>query len=350
MTCAIAAALIGCATFPDPPDRNPTIAEVVSAYLFPSTEEGTAVPETELSGTPVKSVAKSQTYTTTVTAVMTGTVSATAGTTTTRIASTGAQVTRTAVSISTRTATPTFTVRPTRRVQTTPPPTRTSTPTRQQANTATPTRRIDPTPEKTPTSPPSPPEAPIQDDVYIRSHRSTVEGGNYVVVGEIINGRAFPVYGAKIIGTFFDNSGTVVGAQEELTLFPKTDIEESNPFKLSVTDPSGQIERYELTLVWEDISIIEFLPVDVRNTKLEEEDGLTVSGELGNSQGTELTSIIVGVTFYDEDGNVVAVFDQFFGSESLAPGETMPYSISIAGPDFEYETFRVQAQGNVDLF
>ncbi|MEM7126560.1 MAG: FxLYD domain-containing protein [Chloroflexota bacterium] len=374
--CLISCLLIGCASFPRHPDRKPTIWEVITAYT--NSQASTAAPTV----TPVQvaalpqadaSLAITSTSSLTGTTSISGTVSpsgtvpaigstplsgtpilrgtrATNQPATTRTATVRATRTRTsaatpATTKATNTRTPTATPRP----RTTPIATERATPTRSSTRSATPTRRVEPTPGKTATLPPSPPEDPIREAVYIRSHAGQSGSGEFVVVGEIINGENFPVYGAKIIGTFLDDQGNVVGAQEELTLFPKTDIEESNPFRLAVSDPGGQIESYELLLIWEEISIIEFMPIGVIRAELDD-DKLNVTGELRNTQGVGLTSIIVTITFYDEDGHVVGVSDQFYGAQALPPGDTMPYSISIDDPHLEYDTFRVQAQGNVNLF
>lgn len=408
--------LIGCASFPRHPDRNPTIWEVITAYTNPSAPapeqaEANDAPTngddgdgSSTAGTPTATllpgtrVAVAQTRVHTERLTMTaeaapptatllpGTRVAVAQTRvhTTRVAMTAESLTATAAPTGTQvmsvtvtpgsgtqvaalptradaspTATPTR-IRPTNTPAGSTPqatatsvpstPTRTSTPTEAATSAATPTRSATSTPGETPTSPPSPPEDPIRRDVYIRSHVGSAGGGEYVVVGEIINGEDYPVYGARVVGTFYDGSGNTIGAQEEMAIFPKTHTEQPNPFRLAVSDPAGQVESYELTLVWEDISVVEFMPLTVVGAVVDDDEKLEISGELKNDQSSALTSIIVTVTFYDEEGTVIAAYDDFFGSQTLGPGESMPYTLTIPDADLEYDTFYVQAQGNLNLF
>lgn len=372
--CLVFSLLIGCAAFPRHPDRKPTIWEVITAYIHP--QQPTVTPKAVAALPPAGSTATigastpvTGTTTLPATSVITSTVPISGsipltdsvpiggrenitGTATPKGTTSRGQ-TPISTSVSTRTGTasaPTAAATPTPRTTTTPRPTTRGTPTQGATRGATPTRRVEPTPDETATLPPSPPEDPIREAIYIRSHVGQAENGRYVVVGEVVNGENYPIYGAKVVGTFVDSSGNVVGAQEALTIFPKTEVEESNPFRLSVSDPGGQVASYELTLLWEEISIVEFLAVDVVSAELNDEEGLEVTGELHNGQGTDLTSIIVSITFYNESGEVVDVYDQFYGAQVLKPDESMPYSIEIAKPDLEYDTFRVQAQGNVNLF
>lgn len=408
--------LIGCASFPSHPDRNPTIWEVISAYTNPATPapaqaeaDGVAMSgengeDTTTLGTPTATllpgtrVAVAQTRVHTERLTMTaeaapptatllpGTRVAVAQTRvhTTRVAMTAESLTATAAPTGTQAmsvtvtpgsgtqvavlptkadATPSATatrIRPTNTpVGSTPRPTATSvpstptqtaTPTEAATSAATPTRSATSTPGETPTLPPSPPEDPIRRAVYIRSHVGSAESGEYVVVGEIINGEDYPVYGARVVGTFYDGSGNTIGAQEEMAIFPKTHTEQPNPFRLAVSDPAGQVESYDLNLVWEDISVVEFMSLTVVSAEVDDDEKLEISGELRNDQSSELTSIIVTVTFYDEDGAVIAAYDDFFGSQTLGPGESMPYTLTIPDAALEYDTFYVQAQGNLNLF
>lgn len=166
----------------------------------------------------------------------------------------------------------------------------------------------------------------------------------------MINGESFPVFNVKVIGSFYDSNGNLVAAQESVTDLVQIEPELSSPFKLEVTNGAANISRYELTLVWEDISIIDYEELTILSAETHEENGLEVVGELQNDGSVAVANIVVVVTFYDDTGTVVEVYQGTVSKPNLARGESSAYTIAIPNPDLEYDHFSVQAQGTLQLF
>lgn len=205
------------------------------------------------------------------------------------------------------------------------------------------------TPTAAPTAQPSPAptKTPYPTGIFVASHRGYAEGGAYFVVGEVLNTAGYPVYGAKVIANFYDSGGKLVGAGQALTSLAMTEPEVANPFRLKVENLASSISRYELTVIWEDVSLIEFRPLAV----LEAEVGQgQVAGQIRNEQESTLTSIVVAVTFYDATGAVVDTADIFLGGQTLAPGGEMPFVIPLRDGNLVYDRFWIEAQGNLNLF
>jgi len=169
------------------------------------------------------------------------------------------------------------------------------------------------------------------------------------VVGEVLNGESFPVFNVKVIGSFYDANGNLVGAQESVTNLVQIEPELSSPFKLAIAS-SGNISRYELTLVWDDISIIDFEELTVLSQEIRGEGQQEVFGELRNDGSVDVRDIVVVVTFYDESGTVVDTYQGTTSQPSVAPNGTVSYAIPITTPDLDYARFTVQAQGSLMLF
>lgn len=210
------------------------------------------------------------------------------------------------------------------------------------------------TPTTAPTDPPTPAptKTPYPTGIFVASHRGFSDGSNYVVVGEVLNTSGVAVFGAKIIANFYDSGGKLVAAGQALTSLPMTEPEVGNPFKLKVENLASAVERYELTVTWEDVSLIEFRYLTVVEGAVGQGTGgkSEVTGQIRNEQESALTSIVVAVTFYDTAGAVVETADIFLGGQALAPGESLPFAIPLPEGAGVYDHFWIEAQGNLNLF
>jgi hypothetical protein len=215
--------------------------------------------------------------------------------------------------------------------------------------TVAPTSAPPTTPTTAPTVPPAPAptKTPYPTGIFVASHRGFSDGSNYVVVGEVLNTSGVAVYGAKVIANFYDSGGKLIAAGQALTSLLMTEPEVGNPFKLKVENLASAVERYELTVTWEDVSLIEFRYLTVVEGQVRQGE---VVGQIRNEQESVLTSIVVAVTFYDAAGVVVDTADIFLGGQTLAPGASLPFTIPLSGGDGVYDHFWIEAQGNLNLF
>ena len=200
----------------------------------------------------------------------------------------------------------------------------------------------------TPATPPATPTA-IPGTVFLSNHRGYVADGAYYVVGEVMNGESFPVFNTKVIASFYDANNNLVGAQESVALLARIDTELSSPFKLSIPD-SGNIDHYELTLVWDEISIIDSQELTILSQEARTDGQLEIVGELRNDGSVTVSNVVVVVTFYDETGAVIDVYQGTVSKPDIARDETAGYTITIPNAELEYDHFTVQAQGSLMLF
>lgn len=232
-------------------------------------------------------------------------------------------------------------------------PTNTATPTR--LATLTPTRPVTTpmttTPIATPTSgTPAPPATPAPaDTVYVRSHSSYRRDSTLFVVGEIVNGSVGPIYRTRITATFFNNSDQVVATQEGSAYLAQTSPDQRNPFKLQVDNAPDDITRYELSLRWDDVSVVSYQDLTITSQELRQNEGPVIAGELRNDFTENLGSVVVVVTLYDAAGNVVDAYQSTPRATQLAPNEVSPYEVPVAA-DPPFTTFAVQSQGKRAIF
>ncbi len=212
------------------------------------------------------------------------------------------------------------------------------TPTATAEPTASPTATVTPGPSPTPTTLPS--------TVFIRNHRSYTEGSSVFVVGEAVNGSNAPVYSLRIIATFYDSGDRLVGAQETVALLPQTQPTQANPFKIELANAAGGIERYDLNLTWDEISVAEFDRVTIAREEVREATGVEIVGDLRNDHRDEIRNIMVVATFYDETGAVLDVVQGNTAATTLAPGEVTTFTVQTS-QEIDYDSYLVQTQGMI---
>ena len=247
----------------------------------------------------------------------------------------------------TETAIPTPTSTPTAALTVTAePPQPTATPTASATDsppqpTATPTLTATSTPTRT----------PVPAAVYVRSHTSYAFGSQLVLVGELVNGSAYEVFGARVHAEFFSGSGESIAAAEALAVFGKLEVERSASFRTIVDVDPADVESYELSVSFDEFSITEYRDLEVSGVTVVDRDGrIAVVGTLHNRHETALTSVMVAATIYDEAGEVVDVMELSMFGETITPGAELPFEIPLQGAGRAFTNLRVQAQGQLSLF
>ena len=245
----------------------------------------------------------------------------------------------TATSVATATpnpsATPTATAEP-------PQPTATATAT-ESPPLPTPTPTLSPT--VTPTS------TPIPSTVFVRSHSTYPTGSGLALVGEVVNGGAYEVFGVRVQAEFFSSSGEPIAESEAMAVFGKLEVERPGPFLMLVdVDPSA-VQSYEMSVSYDEFSIVEFRDLEVSAVTVVERDGRTaIVGRLHNRHETALTAVVVAATFFDDAGEVMDVVELSMFGETITPGADLLFEIPLQDVGRAFTDLRVQAQGQLSLF
>lgn len=164
-----------------------------------------------------------------------------------------------------------------------------------------------------------------------------------------MNSIAAPVFRVRVIGTFYNASEQVVATQEVYAFLAQTSPDQRNPFRFQVDNLAGDITRYDLTVAWEEISVVTYQDIAVLSQEVRQNNGAEVVGQVQNDFEETLGSLIVVVALYDAAGGVVDVYQGTPQATQLAPGDTTDYAIPIA-PDQPFTTFSVQVQGKRAIF
>jgi hypothetical protein len=183
----------------------------------------------------------------------------------------------------------------------------------------------------------------------VRSQRSFTRDTTYFVVGEVVNNTPGPVFRVRLTGTFYNASDQVIATQETYAYLAQTGPDQRNPFKFQVDNPANDISRYDLTVAWEDISVVTYQDLIILSQEVRQTNGPEVAGQVQNDFDENLGSIVVVVALYDGTGEVVDVYQGTPQATQLAPGDVSPYAVQLA-PDQTFASFSVQAQGKRAIF
>ena len=172
-----------------------------------------------------------------------------------------------------------------------------------------------------------------------------------VLVGELVNGGAYEVYGVRVQARFFSSGGEQIADAEAPAAFGKLDTERTAPFRMVVDVDPTAVESYELDLFFDDFTIAEYRDLEVSAVAVVEREGrVAVVGRLHNPHETALTSMRVAATFYDESGEVAEVVELSLFGETITPGAELPFEIPLQEAGRTYAHLHVQAQGQLSLF
>jgi hypothetical protein len=200
-----------------------------------------------------------------------------------------------------------------------------------------------PQPTATATIQPTPtPPATVR---VVSSRSYTSIGDTRSVVGEVINGRTSTAYSVQVAATFYDAANTLVADEEGYALLTRMLPGQKAPFRILLSQAPPSIVRYELTVTWQNSSVLDYRPATILSQQVRDNFGPEIFGELRNDQTRPLRTILVAVAFYDAAGNVVDVDTGSIDATELAPGATSIYQVSTFKDDLTFTTYLVQAEG-----
>jgi hypothetical protein len=169
----------------------------------------------------------------------------------------------------------------------------------------------------------------------------SVSKGDYLVAGEVEN-LGSEAQKFNLTATFYDASGTMLGASYLSDSLPDAPAcylhallsSQKSPFLMwfSRFDDQGNyrvVDHYDLILTVSPANTYYPGLVIASNSSHEVDSILYVEGNIENTSSTSMDSLSVYVTYYKENGDVLAVSAE--GGRGLAPNETGPFSVSLNG-------------------
>lgn len=152
------------------------------------------------------------------------------------------------------------------------------------------------------------------------------------VVGELQNVGDTPVAFALLNATVYDKAGSVVSTGDGFTKRLIIPPGEKAPFNIVLKDNvSVGTDRYNVQVAWNETTIRPYsgLKVSVDREGIDPLGHYTVNGKVKNTGGEKASLIRVVGTFYDKDGEVIEVRDNFILPRSLSPGGSTLFELRV---------------------
>ena len=169
----------------------------------------------------------------------------------------------------------------------------------------------------------------------------SVSKGDYIVAGEVKNSGSEAQH-FNLTATFYDAAGSIIG-----TSFLSDSSHDTSPCYLHVLLPNEKspfalwlsrfdeqgnfrlVERYDLVVSTAPAGIYHPGLAIISHSSHEAGSSLYVEGNIENIGSAKMDYFNVYVTFYKENGDVLATSME--GGGALSPNETAPFSVSLNG-------------------
>jgi len=170
----------------------------------------------------------------------------------------------------------------------------------------------------------------------LSSSSFTDDLGEYHVVGEVKNNspRDSMNY-VKIISTFYDNTGKVVGTDFTYSNVDVLRPAEKSSFEIILNDAaqSQKVDNYKLSASGDKTEAPPAaLKLSVGDSSLDDAGAYHIVGEVTNQGSQKATYVKVSGSFYNGSNTVVAADFTYTDPDNLEPGQAAPFEIIVNAP------------------
>jgi hypothetical protein len=159
--------------------------------------------------------------------------------------------------------------------------------------------------------------------------------GSFHIVGELKNNSTDPLDFVKVVSTFYDDTGKIVG-----TDFPYANIKilrsgEKSSFALILNDAqqSDKVSTYKLSVSGDKTQALPAaLKLSVGDSHVDDIGAYHIVGEVTNQGNENATFVQVSGAFYISSDAVVAADFTFTDPKDLEPEQTAPFEITVSAP------------------
>jgi len=200
-----------------------------------------------------------------------------------------------------------------------------------------------PTPSLVPTPTPTP--SAVDFGSY-SSYRSSLD--YFHIVGEVLNNTETNIEFVKVIATYYDQLGQVIGTDFTYT---KLDIlipgqrspfdVNSSPYTLPLLDSYKIQVSYQTTLD----APFSGLTILSHTASIDAYGSHRIVGEIKNTSGMTAEFVEIVATYYDSSGVVIGTEFTYTTLDELAPGQVSSFEISSWPREIQPASYSLQAQG-----
>jgi hypothetical protein len=203
------------------------------------------------------------------------------------------------------------------------------------------------TPTPTPSVTPSPSPTGVANVSVLSASDYYDEYGYFTVVGEVENTLGTNVHWVKIVATFYDSSGTVIGTDYTYTTIDTLKPNQKSPFELSSYPDEITPASYDLDVEYYTTQLQPFegLTILSQTASIDTSGYHNVVGEVKNNGASEATFVKVVVTYYNSAGKVIGTTFAYTQLDTINAGATSPFELSSYPLAITPASYDLQVQG-----
>jgi len=171
--------------------------------------------------------------------------------------------------------------------------------------------------------------------------------GYYKAVGEVVNSGSSSARFVMLTCTWYSTDGSVVGTDFTFAMLDIIGPGEKSPFVITLLEDGVRPDRARLQWEWDATDEIPDRSVRVRDISAEYDaltDCLEAVGEVENTGGQAARFVMIVITGYNEDGEVVAADFTFTTLDTVSAGGTSPFKAYICDQAREIARYRYIVQ------
>src|SRR5919202_404045 len=170
----------------------------------------------------------------------------------------------------------------------------------------------------------------------LSSSSFTDDLGDYHVVSEVRNNSPKDSMNyVKIVSTFYDNTGKVIGTDFTYSNVDVLRPAEKSSFEIILNDAaqSQKVDSYKLSASGDKTEALPAaLKLSIGDNRLDDTGAYHIVGEVTNQGNGKATYVKVSGSFYNSSNTVVAADFTYTDPQDLEPGQTAPFEIIVNTP------------------
>jgi hypothetical protein len=179
----------------------------------------------------------------------------------------------------------------------------------------------------------------------VRAGRDYLSHGYLHVVGEVVNKSDNWYDYVKIIGTFYDDGGTMIGTDFTYIELDRLGPQSTAPFNMAgeLGGSAAAVAAYELIVQGDVTQGGDYTDLTAAVSNEYDSYGYHhMVGQVENVGETDCEYVKVVAAFYDADGNVVETDFTYTGLDVVPAGGKSPFELSCEVPAFDHYALWVE--------
>lgn len=200
-------------------------------------------------------------------------------------------------------------------------------------------------PTPPPTAPKSTPAPPAK--LEIKSATTYFDMGYYYIVGEVLNTTNSNINFVKVVATFYNETGTVIGTDFTYTELDIVTPNDTAPFKISSYPDKIKPASFKLDSDYNTTSEQPFAGLNIKSHSASiSREYYEIVGEVKNTSTMPAEFVKVVATFYNSIGSVIGTDFTYTDIDVVQAGGTAPFKLSSYPRKISPASYKLQVQGS----